>query len=84
MLGALYRFGLLGVVQHDLARGGWRRHFLRPGESAADPSPGLPRAAHCLVHPVLSDTVAALNPGFVLRSDGLNIIGHDRPWQTPD
>ena len=60
-----------------------RHTLLRPGESAADPSLGLPRAAHYLVHPVLSDTVAALNPGFVLRSDGLNIIGHDRPWQDP-
>jgi class 3 adenylate cyclase len=78
---ALYRVGLLGYVQHDRVRGAWRQRFLRPGEATLETNGVLPRATHYLVHPVLSDVIARVNPAFLQRIDRVNIIGYDRPWR---
>jgi hypothetical protein len=80
---ALYRVGLLGYVQHDRVRGEWRQRFLRPGEATLDPGGALPPASHYLLHPVLSDVVARINPAFGQRIDRVNIVGYDRPWHEP-
>ncbi|MBS0445410.1 MAG: hypothetical protein JSR59_05600 [Proteobacteria bacterium] len=77
----LYRVGLLGYVQHDRVRGEWRQRFLRPGEATLDPDGTLPPASHYLVHPVLSDVIARLQPAYGQRMDRTNIIGYDRPWR---
>ena len=79
----LHRVGLLGYVQHDLARGEWRQRFMRPGEATFDAGGVLPQATHYLVHPVLTPVIGRLNPGFVQRIDRINIIGYDRPWRDP-
>jgi class 3 adenylate cyclase len=81
---ALYRVGLLGVLHHDWVRGAWVQRFLRPGEGTLDPDGVLPRATHYLVHPVLSDVIGRLNPGYPQRIDRVNIVGYGRPWRgTP-
>jgi class 3 adenylate cyclase len=80
---ALYRVGLLGYVQHDRVRGEWRQRFLRPGEATLETDGVLPVATHYLVHPVLSDVVGRINPGFLQRIDRTNIVGYDRPWTEP-
>jgi hypothetical protein len=80
-LSALYRVGLLGYVQHDRVRGEWRQRFLRPGEATLETSGALPRATHYLVHPVLFDVIARVNPAFLQRIDRANIVGYDRPWR---
>jgi class 3 adenylate cyclase len=79
----LHRVGLLGYVQHDLARGEWRQRFMRPGEATFDAGGVLPQATHYLVHPVLAPVIGRLNPAFVQRMDRINIIGYDRPWRDP-
>ena len=81
---ALYRVGLLGVVQHDRARGEWRQRFLRPGEALLEPDGTLPLATHYLLHPVLSDMVGRVNPAFLQRIDRRNVLGYDRPWRDGD
>ena len=78
---ALYRVGLLGYVQHDRVRGEWRQRFLRPGEATFEANGPLPRATHYLVHPVLFDVIARINPAFLQRIDRANIVGCDRPWR---
>jgi class 3 adenylate cyclase len=83
VLHALYRVGLLGYVQHDLVRGEWRQRFLRPGEATLEPSGVLPRATHYLIHPVLSDVIARVNPAFLQRIDRSNIVGYERSWHEP-
>ena len=80
---ALYRVGLLGYVQHDRVRGEWRQRFLRPGEATLDNHGALPRATHYLLHPVLTDVIARVNPEFLQRIDRVNIVGYDRPWNEP-
>lgn len=80
---ALYRTGLLGYVQHDRVRGEWRQRFLRPGEATLETDGALPIATHYLVHPVLSDVIARLNPAFAQRFPRDNIVGYDRPWTEP-
>jgi class 3 adenylate cyclase len=80
---AMYRVGLLGYVQHDRVRGEWRQRFLRPGEATLEPNGRLPHATHYLIHPVLTDVIGRLNPGFLQRIDRLNIVGYDRPWHEP-
>jgi hypothetical protein len=79
-LWALHRVGLLGHVQHDRVRGEWRQRFMRPGEAELDLDGELPPSTHYLVHPVLSDVVGRINPGFLQRFDRANVIGYDRPW----
>ena len=39
----------------------------------------LPRATHYLVHPVLSDVIGHLNPGYPERIDGVDIVGTTAP-----
>jgi len=80
MLWAMYRAGLLGFVQHDRAHGEWRQRFLRPGEAELDPDGVLPPSSHYLVHPVLADVIARVNPGYAQRTDRIHIVGYDRPW----
>jgi class 3 adenylate cyclase len=81
---ALYRVGLLGYVQHDRVRGEWRQRFLRPGEATLDSDGALPRATHYLVHPVLAEVIAGINPAFAPRADRANVIGYDRPWREAE
>ena len=62
-------------------RGEWRQRFLRPGEATLETNGTLPRATHYLVHPVLFDVIARINPEFLQRIDRVNIVGYDRPWR---
>ena len=78
---ALYRVGLLGYVHHDRIRGEWAQRFLRPGEATLEPDGALPPATHYLLHPVLSDVIGRVNPGYLQRVDRVNIVGYDRPWR---
>ena len=81
---ALYRVGLLGHLHHDWVRGEWVQRFLRPGEGTLEPDGVLPRATHYLVHPVLSDVIGRLNPGYLERIDRVEIVGYGRTWRgTP-
>src|SRR4030095_812272 len=82
-LHALYRVGLLGYVQHDLARGEWRQRFLRPGDATLDPDGVLPPATHYLIHPILSGVIGRANTDFLQRIDRMNIVGYERPWHEP-
>ena len=81
---ALYRVGLLGWVHHDRVRGEWAQRFLRPGEATLEPDGTLPPAAHYLLHPVLSDVIGRVNPGYLQRVDRVNVVGYDRPWHETD
>jgi class 3 adenylate cyclase len=78
---ALYRVGLLGYVHHDRARGERVQRFLRPGEATLEPDGMLPAATHYLVHPVLSDVIGRLNPAYLQRVSGDNVVGYARPWR---
>jgi class 3 adenylate cyclase len=78
---ALYRVGLLGYVHHDRVRGEWAQRFLRPGEAILEPEGMLPPAAYYLLHPVLSDVIARLNPAYLQRVHRGNIVGYARPWR---
>jgi class 3 adenylate cyclase len=78
---ALYRVGLLGHLHHDWIRGAAMQRFLRPGEGTLEPDGVLPRATHYLVHPVLSDVIGRVNPGYLRRIDTVNVVGYGRPWQ---
>jgi len=81
---ALYRVGLLGHLHHDWVRGEWIQRFLRPGEGTLEPDGVLPRATRYLVHPVLSDVIGRLNPGYLERIDRVEIVGYGRTWRgTP-
>ena len=62
-------------------RGEWRQRFLRPGEATLETNGSLPRATHYLLHPVLFDVIARINPAFLQRIDRVNIVGYDRPWR---
>jgi class 3 adenylate cyclase len=81
---ALYRVGLLGYPLHDRVRGETVQRFLRPGEGTLEPDGVLPRAAHYLVHPVLSDVIGQVNPTYTARIDRTNVVGYGRPWQTAE
>src|SRR2546428_2497294 len=78
---ALYRVGLLGHLHHDWVRGDWVQRFLRPGEATLEPDGVLPRATRYLVHPVLSDVIGRLNPGYLERIDRVDIVGYGRAWR---
>ena len=45
------------------------------------PTAALPRSTHYLIHPVLFDVIARINPAFLQRIDRVNIVGYDRPWR---
>jgi class 3 adenylate cyclase len=77
---ALYSVGLLGHVQHDWIRGEAMQRFLRPGEGALQTEGVLPQATHYLVHPVLSDVIGRVNPGYPRRIDRVNVVGYGRSW----
>jgi hypothetical protein len=81
---ALYRAGLLGYVHHDRIHGASVQRFLRPGEATLDPDGTLPPATHYLVHPVLSDVIGRVNPGYLQRIDRRNIVGYGRPWRDTE
>ena len=83
-LAALHRAGLLGYLHHDRVRGQSVQRFLRPGEATLDPESALPRSTRYLVHPVLSEVISRVNPGYLERIDRVNIVGHDRPWRDLD
>ncbi len=57
------------------------QRFLRPGESTLEADGVLPRATRYLVHPVLSDVIGRVNPGYLERIDRVNIAGYGRPWR---
>jgi class 3 adenylate cyclase len=78
---ALYRVGLLGHLHHDWVHGEARQRFLRPGEATLQPDGVLPDATHYLVHPVLSDVIGRVNPGYLRRIDDVNVVGYGRPWR---
>jgi class 3 adenylate cyclase len=81
---ALYRVGLLGYVYHDRVRGEWVQRFLRPGEATLESDGTLPPATHYLLHPVLSDVIARVNPAYLQRVHRGNIIGYARPWRASE
>ena len=81
---AMYRAGLLGYVHHDRIRGASVQRFLRPGEATLEADGVLPRATRYLVHPVLSDVIGRVNPGYLERIDRVNIAGYGRPWREAE
>ncbi len=78
---ALYKAGLLGWIHNDRVRGHKIQRFLRPGEGTLEPDGVLPMASHYVVHPVLSDVIARVNPRYLDSHDRTNIVGYDRPWR---
>ncbi len=78
---ALYKAGLLGWVHNDRVRGRKIQRFLRPGEGTLEPDGVLPMASDYVVHPVLSDIIARVNPRYLDSHDRANIVGYDRPWR---
>jgi class 3 adenylate cyclase len=80
---ALYKVGLLGWIHTDRVRGRRMQRFLRPGEGTLEPDGVLPMATHYVVHPVLSDVIARLNPAYLESHDRTNIVGYDRAWRDP-
>ncbi len=83
---ALWRAGLLGVVDVDLATGRTVQKFLLPGERAFEPGDGLPESSHYLVHPILTALVAERSPRYARNLDRGNEIGSGRAWvdDAPD
>src|SRR4029450_2267768 len=79
---ALYRVGLLGYLHYDWVSGAWVQRFLRPGEGTLEPDGVLPRAAHYLVHPVLSDVIGQVNPTYTAPLHRTKVGAYGRPWQT--
>src|SRR5262249_1718080 len=77
---ALFRAGLLGVVEVDLATGRTMQKFLLPGERAFEDGDGLPDSSHYLVHPILTSLIAEDNPGYARNLDRGNEIGSGRAW----
>ena len=77
---ALFRAGLLGVVDVDLATGRTVQKFLLPGERAFEHGDGLPDSSHYLVHPILTALIAEGNPGYARNLDRGNEIGAGRAW----
>jgi hypothetical protein len=59
------------------------QRFLRPGEATLEPDGVLPRASHYLVHPVLSDVIGRVNPGYFARIDRVNIVGYAGRGERP-
>ena len=78
---ALYRVGLLGSVHHDWLRGEWVQRFLRPGEGTLEPDGVLPGSTHYLVHPVLTEVIGRVSPGYLQRIHRTDIVGYARPWR---
>jgi hypothetical protein len=77
---ALFRAGLLGIVEVDLATGRTVQKFLLPGERAFEPVDALPESPHYLVHPILTALIAESHPAYVRNLDRGNEIGSGRVW----
>jgi len=77
---ALFRAGLLGWVDVDLATGRMVQKFLLPGERAFEHGDALPLSSHYLLHPVLTLLIGEANPRYVRNRDHTNEIGSGRPW----
>jgi hypothetical protein len=77
---ALFRAGLLGVVDVDLATGRTVQKFLLPGERAFEHGDGLPDSSHYLVHPILTALIADGHPDYARNLDRANEIGSGRAW----
>jgi hypothetical protein len=77
---ALYRAGLLGVVEVDLATGRTLQKFLLPGERAFEHADALPDSSHYLVHPILTSLIGQASPAYVRNLDRGNEIGSGRAW----
>jgi hypothetical protein len=77
---ALFRAGLLGVVDVDLATGRTVQKFLLPGERGFEHGDGLPESSHYLVHPILTALIAEGQPAYVRNLDRGNEIGSGRAW----
>jgi len=77
---ALYRAGLLGVVDVDLATGRTVQKFLLPGERAFEDGDALPGSSHYLLHPILTAVIAEANPRYVRNLDRTNEIGPGLAW----
>jgi len=78
---ALYRAGLLGLVDVDLVTGRTVQKFLLPGERPFEHGDGLPESSHYLVHPILAPLVAEANPLYARNLDRANEIGTGRAWR---
>jgi hypothetical protein len=77
---ALFRAGLLGVVDVDLATGRTVQKFLLPGERGFEHGDGLPESSHYLVHPILTSLIAERHPDYARTLDRGNEIGSGRAW----
>jgi hypothetical protein len=77
---ALWRAGLLGVVDVDVATGRTVQKFLLPGERAFEHGDALPGSSHYLLHPILTALIAESNPGYVRNLDRGNEIGTGLAW----
>jgi len=76
---ALFKAGLIGIIHHDIHRGGKFQKFLAPGEAWSSMTSRLPNSNYYLVHPSLYHMIMMENPTFNISKS--NIIGHDRPWK---
>lgn len=79
----LYKTGLVGYTVEDVAAGGLAQRFVAPGERTFDAGATLPATSHYLMHPALTEIVAAGNRGYAARIDRVNIVGAGRPWLAP-
>jgi hypothetical protein len=77
---ALFRAGLLGVVDVDLASGRMVQKFLLPGERPFERENTLPDSSRYALHPVLTALIAEANPAYVRNLDHANQIGPGRAW----
>jgi hypothetical protein len=77
---ALFRAGLLGVVDLDLASGRTVQKFLLPGERPFERENALPDSSHYALHPVLTALIAEANPSYVRNLERAHQIGPGRTW----
>lgn len=83
VLTALYHMGLLGYVGRPVEKAGDTQVFLEPGARNLIELAPLPDAPHYVIHPALSDHIAAdYHPRFVRNANRLNIIGRGRGWRS--
>jgi hypothetical protein len=80
----LFRAGLLGWVHVDHVTGRRVQRFLLPGEGALHGGAALPASSHYLVHPVLAEAIARVNPEYATCVDPHNVVGNGRPWRDPE
>jgi hypothetical protein len=79
---SLYALGLLGIVVEDQNEPGkYLQRFPSMGRHPLGVSKVLPLAETYLIHPALSDFIAARNATFVGRLHRFNTIGQGRRWR---